>query len=482
MPQAENRFRDVLFRCRDFAGGLNDAELTSLSGSEATQIDNFLVTEARFLQKREGYFYHNTTSLGAGGIKGLYIWPRTATASDFLCAHGTDIYKFNSGTGEYASVQSGMNASATEYFFASYGGLCFITNGYDTLRQWNGTAVSATGGGATAGCRYCWAHGDRVWEAATAANPDRAYYCELGDTTTWSVTGFMDIFPGDQGYLRMGESSRENLLAIFKDGGAFSLSGMGPLTWDLKKQPECPGLHSSRSLVRGLRGLCYRGPEGWYLYDNGTAVPLTLPLSVTFGRTTNSVAAAGVWKNRLLISDKATAAASVNNKIWLQHPMVAEPPPWVCAFPDIGASVFAAHRGAGTDDQTYWGDPSIGRVYRWGAAPTQSTDPGSTAITAAYTSPPYDGGDSEPWKIWEEVQVELNASAAGTMTVRLIKDLTSTNYLDLPTVSFVAGRQIVAVRIPDCTSRWLQIKISTSTNLESLCILGTKLKGHIRRI
>lgn len=96
---------------KDFKGGLNLTQDTVIDDNQFTILKNFYYNASQQLETRRGYRTFGN-SIGNNPITSYHFFQRDDTlATQALCTAGTNMYKYDEGTGNWSSIKSGL----TEY-------------------------------------------------------------------------------------------------------------------------------------------------------------------------------------------------------------------------------------------------------------------------------------------------------------------------------------------------------------------------------
>lgn len=126
-----------------------------------------------------------------GGAKGFTArYPSNADGNRILFAQGTSLYATPKATGEITEIDSGLSVSATKYRFAQVDDLTMYANGFNRLRQWNGTDSPTN----VLGTPTLDPDNVIAWQNRTFIyKGTRVEFSELGDSTTWPAVNFFYI-------------------------------------------------------------------------------------------------------------------------------------------------------------------------------------------------------------------------------------------------------------------------------------------------
>ena len=127
-------------------GGVNTRSYpTELADEEFVMLKNFdpFGNIGAFVT-RKGTETWNSTLPSASPVRGGYRFYFGSSSRHLLMVAGTDIWRTSGGAGNFTSILAGVTANR-DWSFASYLDRCYIANGVDTMKRWDGTTMRAAG-------------------------------------------------------------------------------------------------------------------------------------------------------------------------------------------------------------------------------------------------------------------------------------------------------------------------------------------------
>lgn len=126
-----------------------------------------------------------------GTVKGFTVrYPSDISATRIMLAHLTSMYSIPTATGTPTAIETGLSVSASKYRFTQVNDLTMYANGYDQLKQWDGTnAPTVVPSVPTSNPDNVLAWQNRVF----IYKGTRVEFSELGDSTTWPAVNFFYI-------------------------------------------------------------------------------------------------------------------------------------------------------------------------------------------------------------------------------------------------------------------------------------------------
>lgn len=297
--------------------------------------------------------------------------------------------------------------------------LILTTDGNDTPLTWSGTGnVSSLGGSPPAG-KYCAEFNNYGFLANTTANPERVYWSNLYDPTTWTATDFFRMNDAVTGLSR----SQDNLFIFTRRGIAVSKytgDSLTPFTFDILDTTV--GTLSPHSIINANGTIYWVGNDN-HIYKMNSYVPerVTETIPTTISEMNSSSISKCVSVDQKELSqlwffypkDSGTsnnfvvAIDYINNEIFLYDNMDAN-----------SAANFQASSGA---LQTYFGDRT-GRVYLTNTGNTDYLEGTSTAINAWKYTKMFNYGSPGRAKRLRRVRATVNSQGSGLSTISVVGD------------------------------------------------------------
>lgn len=129
---------------------------------------------------------------------------------------------YQSTGGNFTAIGSANLTNSKPVWFETANDIIFGFNGTEEV-DWDGTTVTKNRSGVPLGKYAKWFH-NYLFVANTATNPNRLFWSNLGDPTTFSGANFIDVNPGDNDQI-MGLAPFQDELLVFKRNTVWSISG-----------------------------------------------------------------------------------------------------------------------------------------------------------------------------------------------------------------------------------------------------------------
>ena len=377
----------------DFSGGLNVKDSNNLvADNQCIDIQNFYFDEKGSITKREGSAKYNATAIDANPIISLFRFYKSSTAfKEALCVSGTNIYKGDDGAGTWTSIQSGLTAEKP-CSFAVWQEICYIWNGYDSPMQYDGTAVSSVSGTPPQG-KYLVFRKERLYVAGDPNNPNRLYFCNTGDPTTWDTgTNYIDIRSDDgdwiTGILPLGDT-----LVIYKNNSVWALAGTSLSDFFLSMISPDVGCMAPETLVSYQTYHIFYHRRGVFSF-NGTERSLLsdkiTPRMEDINKDYIESFSGGVYKDQYWIS-LTKSGETQNDEVYLLDLRFGS---WTY-FAGLNPGVFSNWDGATDGGEFLYGDSTNGYVWYLNTG----TKDDSTIIDAFFYSKYFPVGNPENFKV-----------------------------------------------------------------------------------
>jgi len=403
-----------LFYVQSLSGGLNlRSEDYMLQGNEGSEVQNFLFNADGSLTKRNGSVLYNSATISSGKpIGSLYrFYKSTTTAKKMLSVCDGTLYEGDDTLGTWAS--KGSLGADTSCSFETWEDTCYIANG-TVFKQWDGTTLSDVSGSPPIG-KYVVFRKDRLYVAGVSANPNRLYFCDTGDPTTWNAgTNYIDIRSND-GDVITGIMPMRDYLVIYKRNSIWLLSGNSAANFFLTQVSETVGCKASGTLVPFENVHYFLHDTGIYAFDGSSPINVSdkvQPEIDGIQRQYFENAKAVVYKRQYWLS--YTASGTANNSI-LAHDLRLGV--W-SILKGLFASSFCIWAGGDDSGEIYAGDSQDGFVRK---LDTGTADDGAE-IETKFMSKSFDL-DGNPLRYKEIKQIFLITSlSAISPTVILTLD------------------------------------------------------------
>lgn len=167
------------FKLKDFSGGLNtEGQNFFMEDNEAVECRNVTFDKQGAIIKRNGYEALLDNPIGTDPITGLYIFHEKNGDRHLISTAGTGIYEVNESTATYETLEDGL-ANNTYYSFTTFLDKCFIANGEDDLRIYDGTEMDSNPNAPKG--KYIISNNNKLYVAGNEVEPNRLYYTVIDD-------------------------------------------------------------------------------------------------------------------------------------------------------------------------------------------------------------------------------------------------------------------------------------------------------------
>lgn len=165
-------------------------------------------------------------AISANTINGLAPFEKISSSTKLVIANidgasNAQLYKW-SGSGNFSAIGSANLTNGKQMFFETANDFIFGFNGTEVV-DYDGTTVTKNRSGVPLGFFANWFH-NYLFVAKTSSNPNRLFWSNLGDPTTFSGSNFVDINPGDSDQCQ-GLGVLQDELFFFKQESIWSITG-----------------------------------------------------------------------------------------------------------------------------------------------------------------------------------------------------------------------------------------------------------------
>lgn len=194
------------------------------SSIQNATVDNFRIT------KRSGSTTM-TTSLGAFSILGVSAFePAGGTKYIIACRDGSSNAQLYSSTGgNFSTIGTANLTAAAAMNFVQAANRLFGFNGTDVVDVDSALTVTKNRAGVPKGKFGFWYH-NYLFVGGVSANPNRLYWSNLGDPTTFSAADYVDINAND-GDMLTALGGLNDELVIFKSYSIWGITGWSGTTF-----------------------------------------------------------------------------------------------------------------------------------------------------------------------------------------------------------------------------------------------------------
>jgi len=210
--------------------GLNDASTPdTLPPGYFSKIDNAFCSDGK-VSKVFGSTAINA-SIAAQPFNGLTAFEKISSSNKWLVASINGVSNaqlYQSTGGNFSAIGSANLSNSKPVWFETANDIVFGFNGTEEV-DWDGTTVTKNRSGVPIGNYAKWFH-NYLFVAKTTANPNRLFWSNIGDPTTFSGANFVDVNPGDSDQI-MALSTLQDELLVFKRNTIWSITGYSGSTF-----------------------------------------------------------------------------------------------------------------------------------------------------------------------------------------------------------------------------------------------------------
>ncbi|PWU05320.1 MAG: hypothetical protein C5B43_03480 [Verrucomicrobia bacterium] len=173
-------------------------------------------------------------SIASQNFNGLAAFEKVSSSNKWLVvsingASNAQLYQW-SGSGNFTAIGSANLTNNQPINWAVANDILYGFNGTEVV-SWDGTTVTKNPSSVPNGFYAEWFH-NYLFVAKTSANPNRVFWSNLGDPTTFNGSNFVDINPGDSDQIMglVGFPGQDELL-VFKRNTIWSITGWSGTTF-----------------------------------------------------------------------------------------------------------------------------------------------------------------------------------------------------------------------------------------------------------
>jgi len=285
-------------------------------------------------------------------VLGLFRGYFSDGSKNTMWAVGTTLYAYDDST--VTTVNSGLSASATQYWFAQADDYVFYSNGYDAPRRWDGTTDSAIPGSPPI-FKQIIVHKNRLW-GVVADDPTRLFFSDEADYTTYTSTNFVYVPAPKTADAITGIDVIQDNLIVWTRNNKYVLYGSDLTNFVLRKASGFKGAVND-DVVQTYQNYAF------FLSDDGVYM---------FNGNTDKIISAKIKSKIDAIPDKSLCRSVIHdNKYYLFYPAPAQAHATNCLVYDMvyeswwdddGTHYNCAHKfnGSGDDGEVIFGGHDAG--------------------------------------------------------------------------------------------------------------------------
>jgi hypothetical protein len=395
----------------NFTGGLNTKEAVTMIGdNESPDLLNVSFDITGSMVKRNGYQRYIQTSIGNSPVDGLRFFKQSNGNVYVMASSGGYLWAwYNNTWNQLDSIGAYPNFEVYYDTFYAVDGNKFI--------QFDGTMTQVVAGAPNG--KYIKLLKNRLFLAGDPLNPNRLYFSDLGNPSSWPSLNFIDVNTNDGDFIT-GLAVFLDQLIVFKSNSTWALFVDGqPSSWVFRCINPEYGTVSHRSVSVLGNTLMFLGHAGVYAlhmtrvqnYMNIELMSYKIEPNI-LALTHPELAQAATHKNRYWLScpkDGVTYVYDLILQSWTKY--------------DISASSLWEQ-----DGNLYSGSASTGLVYQ------QDTglDDDGVAINAYYKTKYYDMGIPERQKKLKRIIVfgeRYISNSSVTVSIGTDFSPTTTNFV-----------------------------------------------------
>lgn len=213
--------------------GLNTAEPTKIKDNEMSVLENMSYNADYQLQSRY-WLAQFGNQIGTNAITSLFSFKNDTTwASYLLATAGTSLYQYNSSTGNYDQVKTGLSefeadwVTRTKWSFAVYLNKVYMCNWVDDYAEYDPATTTYTVLATQPKVRYLAYLWDAIYGAGQDSNPITLYYTNAGASDGRTLNANFIVVWGDESGRIKGLEELQTQVQVFKEYSIYSVSGDG---------------------------------------------------------------------------------------------------------------------------------------------------------------------------------------------------------------------------------------------------------------
>ncbi|MCB1195833.1 hypothetical protein KDK77_06585 [bacterium] len=190
------------FQNFDFSGGLNIRHQTAEIFPNECIVSQNWISNGRAIEVLPGYTKYNEAPIPGSILNPInslfrFVKPSEPSVKRFLAQSGNGVWVANEVQKTWNLLIGGLYADSSMEFVTHGDQYCYMVNGYDGLKKYNGTAVS-TVSNAPNGVTIT-GHYNRLMIAGGPEYPGRIYWSNPGAPDEWDVVNQFQEIPSTQG-------------------------------------------------------------------------------------------------------------------------------------------------------------------------------------------------------------------------------------------------------------------------------------------
>ena len=287
-----------------FDGGLNIRDSWhKIADNELTVATNIRLDEGGVVRRRGGWVAFGSTAVGTtGNLIGIcqQAWLLTGVLTRYVLA--TDGVKVFYGTGgawtDITGAVVNTVSSTSLISFLSFNNLAIGYGGTSVPWSWDGVSASiaAISAAPIGNIGIVWQN--RVFFAGVSTARTRLYYSDIGDSTTWGASSYVDIPSPYDGDEITGIAILYGNLIIFKRWSIYIIQGDSPDNWVVSKTNSAVGCISPYSVV-GVENLVYFvSDKGLYAMNLSNSKQICYKVETNYTRAASNQLTGATTKNR----------------------------------------------------------------------------------------------------------------------------------------------------------------------------------------
>ncbi len=256
-------------------------------------------------------------STGSKFLGGARYTPSSGT-NKTVEAHGTSIYSVDDLTGATTLIETGLSASATDYYFGQADDKIYYTNGYDAPRYWNGTSVTAVTSWATGNTgKFIAFHKNRLF-TVDPTDPTKLKWSELGVYNDAESTDFTYAPSPKSGDPITGIKVFQDNLVVFTRKTKYVLYGDDPGNFVLRQSSGQRGAVNQHVIQTDPNYIYFLSDDGVYRYNGSADELMSDAIQTEIDSMNDKTKASAIVHNNYyrLYYPSATSAVSDSSILW----------------------------------------------------------------------------------------------------------------------------------------------------------------------
>ncbi len=187
----------ISYKNFDFSGGLNIEEKNAQIAQNENVLSQNFISNGKAIEVLSGYVKFNKTPISnnlTNKIKSIFrfVKPSSPNIKRFIADCGDGLWVANETTAEWDPIETGLDPQGIFEYTVLGDNYCFMVNGYDGLKKYNGTSIYNVNGapnGTTVSNHF-----NRLLIGGNLSYPNRVYWSEPAQPDEWdSLNNYQEL-------------------------------------------------------------------------------------------------------------------------------------------------------------------------------------------------------------------------------------------------------------------------------------------------